>query len=254
MGLTAMDEARFLSACREVMEDGRRAGIGTKRSEGIGTLGEKTLHAALKRYFQPEERFREVAVGRYVADIMGPEGILEIQTAGFGRLREKLGFFLEHYPVTLVYPVAGLKWLVSMSAEGELSKRRKSPKAGGAWELLIELYSIREYLGAPGLRFCVPVLEVEEYRLKDGRGRRGYTRFERMPVRLMDEAWVRGPEDYHLLMPPGLPGEFTAKEFRACGHFSNMQGSLALSTAREMGAAEQIGSRGRAYLYRQVTV
>ena len=239
-----MDEARFLAACGEAMEDNRRG--------GIGTLGEKTLHAALKRYFQPEERFREVAVGRYVADIMSPEGITEIQTAGFGRLREKLGFFLENYPVTVVYPVAGLKWLISMSGEGELSKRRKSPKAGGPWELLIELYSIREHLKNPGLSLCVPVMEVEEYRLEDGRGRRGYTRFERMPIRLMEEVWIRGPGDYHLLMPPGLPEEFTAKEFRACGRFSNMQGSLALSAARELGAVEQIGKRGRAYLYRQV--
>lgn len=244
ISLTAMDEARFLTACGEAMEDNRR--------KGIGTLGEKTLHAALKRYFQPDERFREVTVGRYVADIMSPEGIIEIQTAGFGRLREKLSFFLEHYPVTVAYPVAGLKWLISMSGEGEISKRRKSPRAGGPWELLIELYSIREHLKNPGLSFCVPVLEVEEYRLRDGRGRRGYTRFERMPIRLMDEIWVRGAEDYHLLLPPGLPEEFTSKEFRACGRFSNMQGSLALSAARELGAVEQVGMKGRAYLYRQV--
>lgn len=240
-----MDEARFLQACREAMEDGRRSG-------GIGTLGEKTLHAALKRYFEPEELFREVTVGRYVADIVGPGGIIEIQTSGFGRLREKLAFFLESCPVTVVYPVAGLKWLISMSGDGELSRRRKSPKAGGPWELLIELYSIREHLRNPGLRLCVPVLEVEEYRLKDGRGRRGYTRWERMPVRLMDEIWIRGPEDARLLLPPGLPEEFTAKEFRACGRFSNMQGSLALSAAKELGAVEQIGMKGRAYLYRIV--
>lgn len=238
-----MDEARFLQACREAMEDGRRSG-------GIGTLGEKTLHAALKRYLEPEECFREVMVGRYVADILNPEGIIEIQTAGFGRLREKLGFFLEHYPVTVVYPVAGLKWLISMSEDGELSRRRKSPKAGGPWELLTELYSIREHLGRPGLRFCVPVLEVEEYRLKDGRGRRGYTRWERMPVRLMEEVWIRGQEDFRFLLPPGLGEEFTAKEFCACGRFSRMQGSLALSAARAAGAVEQVGMRGRAYLYR----
>ena len=89
-----MDEARFLAACGEALEDNRQA--------GIGTLGEKTLHAALKRYFGPEERFREVAVGRYVADVMSPEGIIEIQTAGFGRLREKLAFFLPNSPVTVV--------------------------------------------------------------------------------------------------------------------------------------------------------
>lgn len=239
-----MDEERFLRACQEAMEDCRR--------QGIGTLGEKTLHAALKRYFEPRELYREVAVGRYVADIMSPEGIIEIQTAGFGRLREKLGFFLESFPVTVAYPVAGLKWLISVSGDGELSKRRKSPKAGGPWELLVELYSIREHLKKPGLRFCVPVLEVEEYRLKDGRGRRGYTRWERMPVRLMDEVWIEGPKDFPRLLPPGLPEEFTSKDFRARGRFSNMQGSLALSAAKELGAVERIGMKGRAYLYRIV--
>lgn len=244
MGLIQMDEARFLAACGEAMEDRSRA--------GIGTLGEKTLHAALKRYFEPEERFREVAIGRYVADIVNPRGVIEIQTAGFGRLREKLSFFLTHYPVTVVYPVAGLKWLIGMNGDGELSKRRKSPRAGGPWELLTELYSIREHLKSPGLSFCVPVLEVEEYRLKDGRGRRGYTRFERMPIRLMDEIWIEGPKDFPQLLPPGLPEEFTAKDFRARGRFSNMQGSLALSAAKELGAVEQTGKKGRAYLYRTV--
>ena len=46
IGFKGMDEARFLAACREAMEDDRRG--------GIGTLGEKTLHAALKRYRSEE--------------------------------------------------------------------------------------------------------------------------------------------------------------------------------------------------------
>ena len=238
-----MDESRFLACCRQVMEDAGRGG-------GIGTLGEKSLHAALKLYLEPEEVHREVMVGRFVADIVNEDGIMEIQTAGFGRLREKLDFYLPHYPVTVVYPVAGVKWLISVSGEGGMSRRRRSPKAEGPWSILPELYSLREQLKHPGLRFCVPVLEVEEYRLKDGRGRRGYTRWERMPVRLLDEVWVRGPADYPLLLPPGLPAEFTAQDFRRCGGFPPMNGSLALSAARELGAVERVGSRGRAYLYK----
>lgn len=238
-----MDESRFLDCCRQVMESSGRAG-------GIGTLREKSLHAALKLYLEPEEAFREVMVGRFVADILNPKGIMEIQTSGFGKLREKLDFYLPHYPVTVVYPVAGVKWLISVAEDGSMSRRRKSPKAEGPWNILPELYSIREQMKQPGLGFCVPVLEVEEYRLKDGRGRRGYTRWERMPVRLLDEVWVQGRQDFFRLLPPGLPEEFTAKDFRQRGGFSPMNGSLALSAARELGAVEQTGKRGRAFLYR----
>ncbi len=238
-----MDESGFLSACRQVME-------GDARRNGIGTLGEKSLHAALKLWLEPDPLCREVHVGRYVADIVNGQGIIEIQTGSFGRLREKLAFFLEHYPVTVVCPVAGVKWLVSVDMDGQQSPRRRSPKRGGPWSILPELYSIREHLGREGLRLLVPVVEVEEYRLKDGKGRRGYTRWEQMPVRLLEEIWV-GPEEGSKLLPEGLPEEFTAKEFNHWGRFSRMQGSLALSAARAMGAVKRIGNRGRAYLYRR---
>lgn len=237
-----MDERAFLQACRQTMEEGRGKG-------GIGTLGEKTLHAALKKYLAPEELHREVRVGRYVADIVNEAGIMEIQTGSFGRLREKLDFFLDHYPVTVVYPVAAVKWLINVEADGSLSPRRKSPKRGGGWELLPELFSLREQLRRPRLGFLVPLLEVEEYRLRDGRGRRGYTRWERMPVRLLGEVAAPCREEAWRLLPPGLPQAFTAKDFRRLGRFSGMKGSLALSAARELGAIERIGSKGRAYLY-----
>lgn len=236
-----MDQSLFLAACRQVME-ARPAG-------GIGTLGEKSLHAALKLYLEPRELHREVAVGRYVADIVNENGIVEIQTAGFDKLRSKLAFFLESSPVTIVYPAAGIKRLITVSEDGSTSRPRRSPRPGGAWDILPELYRIRPLLAMPGLSFCVPVLEVEEYRLKSCRSRRGYTRWERMPVRLLEEVWAKEPADMVRLMPPGLPEEFTAKDFCRQGRFSKMAGSMALLAARELGAVRQTGTRGRAYVY-----
>ena len=243
-GGAAVDEGAFLAACRQVMEAPSRGG-------GIGTLGEKTLHAALKLCLEPREGCREVLVGRFVADILNEEGVTEIQTSGFGRLREKLAFYLEAYPVRLVYPVAGIKWLVNVGPDGAAAPRRKSPKPEGPWQILPELAAVKEYRGHPGLRLLVPVLEVEEYRLRDGKGRRGYTRWERMPVRLLDQTAVEGPQEAGKLLPPGLLEEFTAKEFQKAGRFSPMQGSLALSAAKALGTVERIGNRGRAYLYRR---
>ena len=79
--------------------------------KGIGTLGEKTLHHTLKNYFEPNKEKQEVRIKTYYADIYNEKGIIEIQTQQFYRLRGKLKVFLKEYPVTLVYPVPGKKWL-----------------------------------------------------------------------------------------------------------------------------------------------
>lgn len=93
-----MDQARFLEACRWALS-------GEGAPQGIGTLGEKALHRAVKYYFQPDSQQREVPVPPYVADAITPEGILEVQTRSFRRLRPKLQAFLSQGPVTVVYPV-----------------------------------------------------------------------------------------------------------------------------------------------------
>ena len=60
-------------------------------SQGIGTLGEKSLHAVLKRYYQPDESLHERKVGRMTVDAVLSDGsLLEIQTRGFSSLRKKL--------------------------------------------------------------------------------------------------------------------------------------------------------------------
>ncbi len=55
-----MDEMSFAAACRAVQEMGRA-------EQGVGTLGEKTLHAVLKRMIEPDLSLHEVKLGRYTA-------------------------------------------------------------------------------------------------------------------------------------------------------------------------------------------
>ena len=82
-----MDPARFAAACEAAL-------TGDRARQGIGTLGERSLHAALKEYFRGDGDETEVPVGRFVADIRGPRGITEVQTRDFNRLRGKLEHFL----------------------------------------------------------------------------------------------------------------------------------------------------------------
>ncbi len=241
-----LTQSAFLRACREEM-------AGERRRDGIGTLGEKTQHAVLKRVFGPEEACREVRVGPYVADVFGPEGIVEIQTRGFDRLREKLAYFLQAAPVTVVYPVAQVKWLVKVQEDGTLAPRRRSPKKPGPCEILPELYRIKPLLGQEGLQFCVLLLEVEEYRLERPEmkvGRKRTTCYERMPVSLLGTVWLRRAEDFARLLPEGLPEEFTAQEFAKVAKLSLGKARAGLNVMRAVGAVELAGKKGRAYLYK----
>ena len=80
-------------------------------NKGIGTLSEKTLHAVLKLYYEPDEDKHEVAMSGYYADIYNDKGIIEIQTRQLNKLRDKLSVFLQDYHVTVVYPLPFNKWL-----------------------------------------------------------------------------------------------------------------------------------------------
>lgn len=241
-----MDQTRFLQACRKAMV--------APAHGGIGTLGEKTLHAVLKYYFEPSQACHEVPVGPYVADIKGEHGIIEIQTRGFERLRAKLDFFLVENTVTLVYPVPTEKWLIWLDEDGSASPRRKSPKRAAPCEVLPELSKIKPFLPRENLRICVVCLEVEEYRLKNGwseDGKKGSTRFERMPVALLDEIWLESLEDYKKLLPHTLPDPFTAREFSKAARLSAIKTSFSLAVLRSVKAITQVGKRGKAYLYSQ---
>ena len=93
-----MDKQRFINALNEVQS-------GEQMQNGIGTLHEKTMHAVLKKYFEPYSDNHETKIGEYVADIVGEHGIIEIQTRAFERLNKKLAAFLEYARTTVVYPV-----------------------------------------------------------------------------------------------------------------------------------------------------
>ena len=125
-----MDKERFFDACQKVI-------YREHRLNGIGTYGEKTVHAVLKCYFDPFEDNHEQRIGGYVADIVGENGIIEIQTAGFDKLRNKINAFLSVGRVTVVYPIPCNKWLISVNPEtGAVGSKRKSPKKGSPYDVI----------------------------------------------------------------------------------------------------------------------
>lgn len=228
--------------------------IGKKHNDnGIGTLSEKTVHAIMKNYFEPDKDKQEVALEGYVADIYNENGVIEIQTRNFNKLREKLAVFLNLYPVTLVYPMPCNKWLMWIDQEtGEISKKRKSPKKWNPYDAFYELYKIRPFLTNPNLHIRLELMDMEEYRMLNGWSydkKRGSTRHDRIPVAIRQEAIIDQVEDYVQFVPYELSGQFTSKEFAKAAGIHIDTARQVLQILNDVKAVKRVGKQSRSYLY-----
>lgn len=235
---------------------------GDRPGASIGTLGEKTLHAVLKRYYAPDPALHETACGPYVADIVEGGRIIEIQTRQFDRLRRKLAYYLESTDktITVVYPVAALKWLSWVDpATGNTTGRRRSPRQGRPQDILWELYRIKPLLSSARLRFEILLLEMEEYRLLNGWShdrKRGSSRSNRWPRALLGSLPVGGEAGYGALVPEELRGSlretgpvFTSADFARACRLTHSTAQTGLNVLTSTGAVHRVGKRGNAFLY-----
>lgn len=223
---------------------------------GFGTLQEKTVHAVMKLYYEPNDDYHEVPIEGFIADIYTGERIIEIQNGNFNRLRPKLAAFLPLYPVTVVLPIPHNKWVIWMDEESrELSKKNKSPVIGNAYHAFPELYKIKQYLGHPNLSFAFPLIDMDEYRLLNGwskNRKRGSSRYDRMPLALFDEVLIERVEDFMQFVPFELEEHFTVKEFAQAAGIHRDLASVTLPLLMHMGIVARVGKRGREYLYETV--
>lgn len=221
---------------------------------GIGTLGERTLHAALKFCYEPDDRFHEIPLEGFVADIARADGVIEIQTGGFYPLRKKLPALLARGPVKVVHPLAAQKRIVWVDPDtGELSQPRTSPRPDRLSDVLPELFWLLPLLEEPGLQFEFPLLAMDEYKLKDGVGadrKKHATRYERIPTGWLGSGSLTEPAELAALVPQSLPPFFTAAEFAKAVRLRGRRASAALRVLLAAGAVHRTGEkRGRAYLY-----
>lgn len=239
---------------KKAFEEAKRKIIGIDRQRlGIGTLSEKTVHAILKNYYEPDEDRQEIPIEKYVADIYANGEIIEIQTRQFNKMRNKLTAFLPLYPVTIVYPIPFEKWIIWVDEEtGELSRKRKSPVRGNPYIAFVELYKIKMFLKDPNLRLRLVLMNMEEYKLLNGWSRdrkRGASRYDRIPVELVQEIEINCVQDYMQFVPSELEGTFTSKEFAAAAHISVTLSQTVLNILYHVGIVTRTGKKGNQYLY-----
>jgi hypothetical protein len=242
-----MDKQRFIEARDRVISK-------ETIKQGIGTLAEKSLHSVLKYYFEPDMDYHEIKVNGFVADIKNKNSIIEIQTGNFDKMRRKLDSFLIDNKVTIVYPIEKTKWLIWINDDtGEITNKRKSPKKGTPYQAYYELYKIKTVLMHPNLSICLVFLDIDEYRLLNGWSndlKKGSSRYERVPVDIIDEIYLDTLSDYMKLIPSDIPSIFKVKDFKKTSGLNLRGCQTAINILKYIGLVEHVGKEGRAFLYK----
>ncbi len=223
---------------------------------GIGTLSEKTLHAFLKHYIEPNAIYHEIKVKGKVCDIYDGVHITEIQTRQLFKLKSKLDVFLEEASVTIVYPIPYIKHLSWIDLDtGEVSKPRKSPKVGSEIDCVTELYSIKEYLNHPNLSIKLLFFNLHETRYLNGWStdkKKGSHRADRRPTEFIKEVTLDSPEDFDVLLPIDINEPFTSATLKKTFKVSSKKAQACLNVLSSLNRIEEIGKEGRYKAYQKV--
>lgn len=197
---------------------------------------------------------------KITADVCIDGHIYEVQTGGFFPLREKIKWYMYNtdYAVTVVAPIAKIKHLCWIDPVcGHVSTRRRSPKTGKVQDLAKELYWISELITDPKyssrLEIKVMLLEIEEYRIKDGwgnDGKRGSNRYDKIPISLMSVETLGNATDYakHFLTDT-LVSPFTAADYTRATTIRGKAAYSALHILEEFGLIKRSEKIGRAQGY-----
>ncbi len=224
-------------------------------SEGFSVYQERAIHKTVKLYIDPDREHHEVPIMDSVADVYNESGVFEVQTASPLPLLPKIEKLLASgYSVTLVFPYPAItrhRWLDKETGEIVPTKARKVTPTG-YHKVARSLYAVRKFVGRVGFSIRLLPLEIEEYRILDGRGRdkkRGATLLEKLPLSLIEDISLVTPVDYLRLLPVTLGGSFTAPEYKRATHSRSRYDTVMLKFLVDIGVLRREGKRGNAYLY-----
>ena len=266
---------RFREIVLDVLSEACQAPQDEEEYDGIGTLGEKQMHSAIKRFICPDESYHEALIDgselcniaedggdkprkkrRFVADVLKENTIFEIQTGPFSPLKKKIEWILENtsYDIVVIHPIAEIKWLNYINGKTcEIEKRTKSPLKGKFTDVAGDLYFFRDFIGNPRFSLMLWMVEAEQYKkntVKDGRRRPKYRKYELIPVSLLRAHVFKTVKDYEQFIPDGLPNPFCVKQYSALSKIRGMDAYSIVKTLLYIGLLEEAGNLGRAAAYR----
>jgi hypothetical protein len=221
--------------------------------DGINTLNEKALHAALKAWYALPDDQLEVRVDGFIIDLVHGDLLIEIQTGSFAPLRRKLYRLTEQHAVRLVFPVPLEKWIITQPVEdGAAAGRRKSPRRGRVEQVFRQLVYLPALLARDNFSLEVLLIREEEVRRPEGtktRWNKGWVKQERRLLGVVERCVFESPADLARLLPAGLPEPFTVRELARAARIPARLAQQMVYCLRVIGVIQQAGKRGRAFTY-----
>jgi len=223
------------------------------QANGINIYNEKSLHAALKRWYALPDDQVEVKLDGFIIDLVRGDLLIEIQTGSFSSLKQKLARLVETHPVRLVYPVPVEKWILTrFPGDTQPLRKRKSPKRGCAEYIFSQLVYIPQLMLNQNFSLEVLLTREEEVRRpapKKHARSKGWVIEERHLLAVIDRVVFQSPGDLVNLLPMELAEPFTVRELaRAMCQPLRLAQKVAYSLCA-MGVLSVAGKKGRANLY-----
>jgi len=217
----------------------------------IGMLREGPLHAAVKALCaRPGDR-AEVAVGRFVIDLVRADGeLVEFQTGSFSPPGPQLDALLDDHRIRIVHPVAAERRIVRVDEHGEVVGSRRSPAKGGPLAIFERLVSFPSLLAHPNLAVEVLLCREDHVRKPDPKRGRRFLRDpgERWLCEVLDRVVLEQPADALALVAPPA-GPFTNRDLAQALGCDLRLAERATYCLRHLGVIEASGKRGRAALF-----
>ncbi len=229
-----------------------------RQSNEIGTLSEKMLHAVLKRTIAGDLGDCEVKIeGKNIADVVVENKIYEIQSESLFPVKRKLDFYLENtdYDVDIIFPVPHMRYTLWIDIEsGEITRPKRRPKIHRLSEKVDELSYVAEYLESGRVNITVLYIDEEELRALDGKRskdkKRGSSRIERRPLRIVSFEELRSRSDFEFLLPPA--DEFGRRDLMKHNRITSSRKLYALlKIISVLDLAEVVGKEKNAYIYKK---
>ncbi len=213
---------------------------------------ESTLHRQLKAIYAAPADQIEAKVDRYRVDILADGRVVEIQQAGLGALRDKVRRLLKSHAVTVVKPIAAVKRIVTCSSQGQVVRRRRSPKRGSPLNLFDDLIHFATVFPHPQLTLEVALVEIEEWRTPPKRrwSRRGYHVADRKLLQVNRRLALRNARDLLHLMPVKLPSRFDTKSLAERISIPRWRAQQIAYCLRHCGTVQTDGRKRNAWQYR----
>jgi hypothetical protein len=219
-------------------------------------MQETTLHSDLKEIYRLEGGQTETWVDGYLIDVVKPDLLIEIQTRKLGALKRKLADLLDNHPVRLVHPIAKEKFIILKGADGNIIRRRRSPKKGRIEDLFSELVYVAKWANHPNFSLEVLLTSEEEQRIQDGQGswrRKGVSIQDRRLIKIIERHLFYNTTDYGLLLPSTLVNPFTNRQLANFLSIPHRLASKMTYTLLQFGILEIDGKRGRSYCFKLIS-